>query len=504
MEATSLVAIEIASSKIKGAAAVAAPDGRLTVLAVEEVHAPNSVRHGRVQNVREVSAAVNDIIRKLEANPAVAPRKVMAVTLSLGGRSLGGTPASATLQFGKEIEVSEKAIKRLRDEAEKDFFAAKNIEETIARNYYVNNVLVSPAVGTVGSSLRGDFLMLTCARENRQNLERLKFESIRSGNVEYRLRPLALAEAVLSDDDRQLGCALVDFGAETTTISVYKNGTLAFLSTLPMGSRLITRDLMAGLTLTEAAAEDFKITLGDLGDAPASNSTAEEVNNYVRARAGEIAANIVNQIELSAIGADNLGAGIILTGGGSRLPEFGTMLSAQSHLNVRNAVLPANVRFVNPADASTANIDVVALLMACDPELEGLSPLEMDEEPAKELAEVPEIVEDPEPEALQGRQAAHHEKRSGHRAAVPPAPKHRYRDDDDDDLLGDDPDNDDDLGDEDDEDGAWGPYDEDDENGTPGEGGDDAGERKPSLLGSLKVRIARIFTDPEEDDKNDY
>lgn len=494
MEASSLVAIEIASSKIKGAAAVVGSDGRITVLAVEEVHAPNSVRHGRVQNVREVSAAVNDIIRRLEANPAVAPRKVMAVTLSLGGRSLGGTPATATLQFPKEIEVSEQTIRRLRNEAEKDFFASKNIEETIARNYYVNNVQVSPAVGTVGNNLRGEFLMLTCARENRQNLERLKFETIRSGNVAYKLRPLALADAVLTDDDRQLGCALVDFGAETTTVAIYKNGTLAFLSTLPMGSRLITRDLMAGLTLTEAAAEDFKITLGDLSENPAESANAEEVNNYVRARAGEIAANIVNQIEVSAIGAENLGAGIILTGGGSRLPEFGTMLGAQSRLAVRSAALPACVRFADPAQATTANIDIVAMLMAADNDTEGLSPLETEADP--EPAEVREIVDD-EPADERPR-----------RAATPPAPPARktssYRDEDDDDLLEDDDDADDDTP-RNNRTAYWGGDDgEDDE--EPEEEADEQPAREQrsgkSIIESFRDRFARIFADPEQDDND--
>ena len=66
---------------------------------METLPAVNSVRHGRVQNIREVSTAVNDIIRKLENSPEVAPRKVQTVALSLGGRSLAGIPATATLQF---------------------------------------------------------------------------------------------------------------------------------------------------------------------------------------------------------------------------------------------------------------------------------------------------------------------------------------------------------------------------------------------------------------------
>lgn len=71
MEPKTIVAIEIASSKIKGAAGSVGPDGRITVLAVEEIAGLNNVRYGRVQNIREVSAAVNEIIRRLENAPGV-------------------------------------------------------------------------------------------------------------------------------------------------------------------------------------------------------------------------------------------------------------------------------------------------------------------------------------------------------------------------------------------------------------------------------------------------
>lgn len=388
MEARTVTAIEIASSKIKGAVASVDTTGRMTVLAVAEMRTDNSVRHGRVQNVRGVSAAVNEIVRRLEAAPEVAPRQIRTVTLSLGGRSLGGTPTSASIQFQKDLEITEQAIRRLRNEAEKDFSAAKTVEATIARKYYVNNAEVDTPVGTVGSSLKGDFLMVTCAPENRHNLERLKFDRVASADVDYRIRALATADAVLTPDDRQLGCALLDFGAETTTVSVYKNGSLAFISTLPMGSRLITKDLMAGLTLTEAAAEDFKITLGNLTDDTSENPNAEEVNNYVRARAGEIAANMVNQIELSGVKLANLGAGLVLIGGGSKLPGFDSFLAAQTHLAVRKGALPAGVSFLDPAKATFDNIDIVSLLLAADPDMIGLT------SPVVPEAVVPEVADD--------------------------------------------------------------------------------------------------------------
>lgn len=437
MEAKTIAAIEIGSSKIKGAVATRDADGHLKVIAVSELASDTAVRHGRVQNVREVSGAVNEIIRRLEENPAIAPRRIQAVTLSLGGRSMVGNASTATLQFPDKVEINEQAIRRLRSEAEKDFAGAKNVEAIIARKYFVDNVnvAVNKIVGNVGTSLRGDFLLITCARDNRQNLERLKFETIPKANVDYKLRPLAMANMVLTDDDRQLGCALIDFGSETTTISIYKNGSLAFVATLPMGSHLITSDLMSGLTLTESAAEELKITKGNVSEG-STKPGAEDANNYIRARAGEIEANIVNQINLSAIGTSNLGAGIVLVGRGAKLPGFDAMLAAQTRLNVRLGALPPTVTFADPSMATFDNIDIAALLLAAEPKKGALS------EPAGSPAK------DPEPAA-----AHKEEPDTPHSFIQPEEPTiateeeavltidepDEIREDDDDDILKDDP-----------------------------------------------------------------
>lgn len=389
MDNRTIVAIEIASSKIKGAAALVEPDGSIRVLAVETIPVTGCVRHGRVQNIREVSAAVNDIIRRLERHKGVAPRKIQCVIVGFGGRSLNGTPATAHISFAREIEITDETIRRLKKEAAKDFVGNKNIEEALPKAFYVNNIQVKKPVGTVGSNLRGDFLLLTCGKETRQNIERLKFDSINAGNVYYQLRQTALADLVLSDDDRQVGCALVDLGAETCTISIYKDGYMAFLATLPMGSRLITMDLMTGLKLSEAAAEDFKLRLGSLDD-NSSDQTSQDVNNYVRARAGEIAANIVNQIELSGFTPEDLGAGIFLTGGGALLPHFDELLAQQSHMEVSKARFPAYVSFEDNANHG-ADIDVTALIKAATayPEFEGLSAPEIPQEPDVQLHSAP-------------------------------------------------------------------------------------------------------------------
>lgn len=364
MEPRTIVALEIASSKIKGAAGTVGSDGRLTVLAIEERPGINNVRYGRVQNIREVSAAANDIIAALEASPAIAPGRIKSMAVALGGRSLAASPAKAALRFPQECEVAEQHVKRLMFEATRDFMGDKNIEATLPRKFFVNNLAVDKAVGTFGETLRGEFMMVTCAKETRAALERLKYDTIDHDDIEYILRPTAIADLVLTADERTLGAALVDFGAETTTVSVYKDGTLAFLCTIPMGSRLITLDLKTGLGVTEDTAEGYKLTVGTLADGnDGGDDNTREINAYVRARAGEIAANIVNQLELAGYNADNLSQ-LVLTGGGSKLPEFATLLNAQCKIPVRVAEMPGTVAFRVAGRNNADNIDIVALLSA--------------------------------------------------------------------------------------------------------------------------------------------
>lgn len=358
MEPKNIVAIEIASSKIKGAVAAVADDGSLTVLAVEEMPATDNVRYGRVQNIRAVSVAVNEILRRLEAAPTVAPAKIKAVILSLGGRSMAGMPAKASLKFPKEDEITEKHVQRLAYEAAHDFVGDKNIEATVPRMFYVNNSAVRQPVGFCGEVFKGEFTMICCGKETRQNLDRLKIDNVDTRDIFYVIRPTAVADFVLSADDKALGTALLDIGAETTTVSVYKEGSLAALCTIPMGSRLITMDLKNGLNITAEAAEGLKAQYADDPD-----GSDQIIGAYARARAGEIIANVVNQLDLAGFQPSTLSR-VVLTGGGARLDDFAEQVKAQTKLPVVTASMPTDIRFRVAGRNCAENIDIVALLQA--------------------------------------------------------------------------------------------------------------------------------------------
>lgn len=325
---------------------------------MEEIPAVGNVRYGRVQNIREVSAAVNEIIRRLEAAPTVAPRKVCRMAIALGGRSLAGAPATASLKFPSECEITDAQVQRLVFEAMRDFMGDKNIEATVPRIFYVNKSAFRQPVGTFGESLRGEFTMISCGKETRQNLERLKFDTVEHENVLYIIRPLALAELALTADEKELGTALVDIGAETTTVAVYENGTLAFLCTIPMGSRLITTDITTGLGVTEDTAENMKVALSSRPD-----DVDKEVAEYAHARAGEIMANVLAQLEHAGFAPSQLNK-MVLAGGGAKLADFEAAVKAQCKLPVRMAEMPSDISFRVAGKNNFLNIDIIALLAA--------------------------------------------------------------------------------------------------------------------------------------------
>lgn len=377
-----IVAIEIGSSKIKGLAASAGSLGDINVIAIEECRVNNCVRYGNVRNVQEVSAHVNDILRKLENNPRIAPRKISDVFVAMGGRSLSVVRTQAQASFPNAIEITAETVNRLEREASFNLVTDKTTIGMLPYAFYVDNSETRNVVGTVGSHLRAEFSAIVISAVGSRNLEMIKFGE-RNPRRHYAVRPIILADLLLSPSEKQLGCALADFGAETTTITVYKNDVLQTIITLPIGSRNITRDLMTGMSMTEDNAESAKAHT----PAEATNSTEIEINNYINARAGEITANILHQLEAAGFRAASLPSGIILTGGGAKLRGFGHMLEAQAKMPVRLANIDGSLQFKGNGFDRTDNADILAIARyaAEHSDADCLAPL-----PEPEVSEQPE------------------------------------------------------------------------------------------------------------------
>ena len=203
----------------------------------------------------------------------------------------------------------------------------------------------------------------------------------------------------MTPEERRLGAMLVDFGSETTTVAIYKKDTLKYLATIPLGSRHITRDLTA-IPLTEEKAEEIKCSIGNAW--PGKNITDPEttkINNYVRMRAGEIAANIAAQIGFAHMNPNELPSGIVLVGGGANLTGFIELLGSETGMTVRRGTTPPSVRVLGAKLNPAQDLDIVAIINSLagaefKPCISDLTP-----EPEPEPIPAPQPKPEPEPAA---------------------------------------------------------------------------------------------------------
>lgn len=400
MEEKSIIAIEIGSSKVRGAIGTINSAGVLTVLAVEEEPMLEWVRYGAVSNVEEVAALLGRIIRKIENR--MSPRKIAAVYVAMGGRSFASLSRDVELRFDDDMEITDEVIARLLSDAACSPYADRELLEVVPREFVVDKTPVSRPKGTVGRSIRMSANLVACRPQMKRNIDRLFNEKLRIQIAGYPVRQLALADVVLNSDEKRLGCMLVDFGAETTAVSIYKNGHLQYMATLPMGSRNITRDIMH-LNCLEEKAEDLKCTVGNAagtsaaaGAMPVEATDYSEVNNYVSHRAGEIIANIRKQLEYAGYVSSDLHGGIIIVGGGARLAGFNDCLSKRLAMHLRvGSVSRADIRIPDSRISLTDACDVISVLYKAATSPDAVECLSY---PEPQLYEEPEPYVAPEPE----------------------------------------------------------------------------------------------------------
>lgn len=334
-----IAAVELSSSKISGIAGHRNDDGSMQILAYATEPAETFVRKGTVYNVGKAALALTSIINKMEEQLKCT---VARVYVGIGGQSLRTVENKISRVADTEI-VSQELIDGLTDENLSEPLVNMDILDVVPQEYEIDNHLYAEPVGVTGHSITGRFLNIVALPSLKKNLE-MSFSQAKVEVAELLTAPLCLGRAVLTEHELRAGCALVDLGADTTTVAVYKNQLLRYLCVLPLGGTHITRDLTY-LQIEEDEAEQLKCCYGDAlyreemvedGSGPVTYTLgdgrsvlAAELNDIIGARAEEILANVWNQVKLSGY-EDKLTDGFVLTGGGSNLRHIGDALLAIS------------------------------------------------------------------------------------------------------------------------------------------------------------------------------
>ncbi|WP_288360166.1 cell division protein FtsA [uncultured Bacteroides sp.] len=346
-----IAAIELGSSKITGVAGRKNSDGSMQVLAYAQEDSSTFIRKGVIFNLDKTAQSLTSIINRLEGE---LKNSIAKVYVGIGGQSLRTVRNVVSRDLEDEAIISEELVSAIGDENIAIPVVDMDILDVAPQEYKVGNNLQANPVGLVGSHIEGRFLNIVARASVRKNLEHC-FQQAKIDIADQLIAPLVTANAVLTESERRSGCALIDLGADTTTISVYKNNILRFLTVLPLGGNSITRDITT-LQMEEEEAERLKKAYGDAlyeEDPEQEEATCKldddsrtikvaDLNNIIEARAEEIIANVWNQVQLSGFD-DKLLAGIILTGGAANLKNIEEMLRKRSKVEkIRMAKLPRN------------------------------------------------------------------------------------------------------------------------------------------------------------------
>ena len=356
-----IVALEIGSSKIVGAIAEKTSAGYLSVKHLQEERHLNSVRYGIVQNVENIKSSINRILKNLEG---MVDGRITQVYMGVSGRSLH-IVSEVNRSVGTTEPITKELIDRIIHDATSTPIRNHDTVDIVPRAYYVDKVETTNPVGQFGSSIKIKVNLIVAKPALKLNLNRLMTFGIPV--KDYIVTPLAVAENILTDSDRELGCMLVDMGAETTTVTIYKNGALIYLNTLPLGGRNLTRDVMNGLNVLEETAENVKKNINNpldpsnVSDVTIEGLSAREAANYIAARTGEIIANINQQLADAGVSADSIQS-IVLIGGGAHLGGFQQKLEETIKIKVRMGQNPPTLNILNNEINRLEYIEVFSLL----------------------------------------------------------------------------------------------------------------------------------------------
>jgi len=347
-----IAVIDLGTSRIKGVVGRKNEHNVISILTSGSIDAGNSIRRGMVYNIEQAGANVHKLVMMLENSMG---RKIGKVYVSLAGQSLH------TLEFNEMKQLSagmvtEEVVSQLRKSAEKFQPELQRNYRVADVEYYIDDKPERSPVGVTGAQIEAGYELIVGRSNLMSNIEKSIGAKTDLEIVDYIVGPTASAEISLNEEEKELGCVFVDFGAGTTSLSVYKGGILRRMVVIPFGGKNLTKDISA-LNFTENDAEQLKIKFGralENQDTPLFTSPfaskpdvdLTELNKVIGMRLDEIIANIREQIILSDY-EGQLGAGLIITGGASQLKNLDLYLTQKLKMPVRKA--SAKKTFINNA-----------------------------------------------------------------------------------------------------------------------------------------------------------
>jgi len=334
------------------------------------------MKKGSVVNLSETTASVRSSLEKAEKEAGTV---IESAYVSVGGRFI------RSLNRAAETEVRGKAGRVSPDDVVRAVSDAQHAE--VPDDYQIVHVLtqgfsvdgqdeIRDPIGMIGARLKVRLHLVYNATAVVQNIVNAinKAGVVVSGIV---LQQLASSEAVLTEDEKELGTVLVDVGGGTTDIAVYNRDTIWHSEVLPIGGNLITKDIAFGLRAPLQDAENLKMDVGsvypdlvpeeelieiaEMGTGKVQAYKRRLLCQIVEARCDEMLTSVASCLTNAGV-QSNLFSGVVLTGGGALLDGFVERAQEILQLPVRLGQ-PINVEFTDPLVAHPSYATAVGLAL---------------------------------------------------------------------------------------------------------------------------------------------
>lgn len=401
-----IVGIDLGTSKIVGVLGRKNEQGVISILASESIPSDSSVRYGVIYNIDEVAGKIKKLINLLENKVG---KKIGKAYVSIAGKSLRAVEHVETKFLDGTTPITFAVLDGMEQQAKlnkPDFYTNYSV---LAPEYYLDGKYEEDPLEKVASTIEGHYRLVIGRPNIKANLIKSISEKAKIEIAGFIVGPVAAGALGLDEEDRQKGCAFVDFGAGTTTLSIYKGGLLRYMTVIPFGGRTITKDIQE-LGFVYDSAETYKKRYGKLGkdkNKPVTDIAPDvdlrELNKVIQLRQDEIILNVLNQIKESGYG-DQLDAGIIITGGASQMEGLVDYLSEKSQMPVKKAV--AKRVYINNAAELLQNpsyTQVLSLLIFANENCEKKEVVIPQEEIKPIVQEVP--VSRPEPQVVEDHES---------------------------------------------------------------------------------------------------
>ena len=325
-----VVGLDIGTAKVMVVVAEVLPGGTLK-LAGMGVAPSNGIKRGVVVNI---DATVHSIEQALREAELMADCKIQRVYTGITGSHIRGINSHGMVAI-KDHEVSAADVARVVETAKAiNISTDQRLLLVEPQEFIIDGQIVKEPIGMSGIRLEVKVHIVTGSQAAAENI----IKCVRRCGLEVEqlmLNPLASSLAVVTEDERELGVALVDIGAGTTDVTIFTGGAIRHTAVIPIAGDLITSDIAMALRTPTKDAEDIKVESGcakqlladpesqvevpGLGDRGPRMLSRQALAGVIEPRVEEIF-SLVHQVMRESGFEEMLSSGIVLTGGSCVMP----------------------------------------------------------------------------------------------------------------------------------------------------------------------------------------